>query len=401
MTPFLSSARSLWIFLTVFSCFSLSSCKQTSYDESDNDKLPLLYINTPDGEDITSKEEWIKGTLLSLTQTDNPGLSFNDLPTSIRGRGNSTWEHIKKPYAIKLDKKREVLGMPEHKRWVLIANYRDNTFIRNSMAFYVSQQLDMDYTVRGQFVMLNLNGIDKGLYWLGEAIKVDKNRVDIDEDNDFLIELDEYYDEVWKFRSTKKAFPYMIKNDDAMTDERLLFLQEKIAALEALLYPACGDAPDETYAETIDLDSWIKFYLVNELMYNPELKHPKSCYLTYSVTDNKLKAGPVWDFDWAALSQSDCCLMNTLYYDALFQSPAFTHRLKEIWNEYKEKIDIETQIEHLRKSIYKGQEADTRIWEPHLDPSGIARNGFDEYVDFLKETLLLKYSALNRMVEGL
>lgn len=399
----MNTIRTLCLFsILIIGLGFLSSCKPTPDDEHNNkNALPLLSIITPDGQEITSKDEWMKGALLSLMKSDNEIPLFDTIPTNIRGRGNSTWLMPKKPYAIKLEKKRGIMGMPEHKRWVLIANYRDNSFLRNTMAFYLSRQLEMEYTVRGQFVMLNLNGEDQGLYWLGEAIKVDKNRVNIDEEYDYLIELDEYYDEVWKFRSVRKNFPYMIKNDDAMTNERLQFLQDKIAALEALLYPDHGGAPNEAYAETIDLDSWAKFYLVNELMGNPELNHPKSCYLTYNVANGRLKAGPVWDFDLAALTPSACCLMNTLYYDALFKSTTFKKKLKEIWNEYSGKIDIEKQIDSLRKIIYKGQQADAEIWGAHLDPSYIAQDGFDEYVEFLKQTLCQNFSSVNHMIEGL
>ena len=388
------------LFLTVAGLLCMTSC-EPEQEETEKNALPVLSITTPDNEAVTSKEDWMKGASISLSSQSDKTIEFNALSASIRGRGNSTWTLPKKPYALKLDKKYGILGMPEHKRWVLIANYLDNSFIRNSMAFYLSEQLEMDYTVRGDFVMLKMNGTSQGLYWLGEAIKVDKNRVDIDEDNDYLIELDEYYDEVWKFRSIKKEFPYMIKNDDAMTDERLSFLRNKIADLETRLYPEDGNAPDETYRETLDLDSWIKFYLVNELMGNGEIAWPKSSYLTYRVSDGKLKAGPVWDFDWAALSKAECSLMNTLYYDALFKSPAFRNRLKEIWNEYKGRIDMEAQIEHFRKVLYKGQQEDAKIWGAHLDPSGISRAGFDAYVDFLKEALLQRFASVEAMIEGL
>lgn len=388
------------VFFLMAGLFIIPACKPVP-EEKKTDAIPVLSISTPQGEEILSKEEWIKGAVLSLNTKSDNGYSFDALPTSIRGRGNSTWLQPKKPYALKLEKKQEILGMPEHKRWVLIANYLDNTFIRNSMAFYISEQLEMDYTVRGEFVMLNLNGRAQGLYWLGEAIKVDKNRVDIDDENDYLIEIDLAYDEVWKFRSRKKGFRYMVKNDDAMTGERLGFLRDRITDLELLLYPEEDAAPDETYQEILDLDSWIKFYLVNELMSNGEIVYPKSTYLTYRVSDGKLKAGPVWDFDFAALSQSDSLLTNTLYYDALFNSPSFKKRLKEIWYEYKGRIDIETQIEHFRGALFKVQQEDTKIWGPHLDPSGISRDSFDAYIDFLKETLCKKFAAVDRMIEEL
>lgn len=398
------SQKTVYAVLAAGLCI-FSACRQSSSDDETESRIvisvPVLSVTTPGKAEITSKEDWIKGAVMSLSGADNENWNFSSVAASIRGRGNSTWSQPKKPYALKLDQKQGLLGMPRHKRWVLIANYLDNSFIRNCMAFYLSRQLKMDYTVRGEFVMLNLNGADKGLYWLGEAIKADKNRVDIDEDNDYLIELDVYYDEAWKFKSDKKNLPYMIKNDDSMTDGRLAALQEKIARLESLLYPADGVPPDESYKEMLDIDSWARFYLVNELMSNGELVHPKSCYLTFSSSTNLLKAGPVWDFDWASLSQTGCTLMNTLYYDALFKSPAFKKRLKEIWSECRGKVSIEKEIEILRETICTEQQADAQIWGTHLDPSGIPRNGFDEYVDFLKDTLCKKRTAVDRMIQQL
>ena len=219
--------------------------------------LPVLYVNTPKGVEITSKEEWTKKATLTLANTGNPKWDFKNDTTSIRGRGNSTWLGDKKPYALKLNKKNGIMGMPKHKRWVLIANYYDNSFLKNHMAFYLSETLDMDYTVRGKFVDLIFNGVYRGLYWLGEAIKPDENRVNIDDgseemtaddDKDFLIEMDNHFDEIVKFWSPIRNMPYMVKNDDYMLNEeedaisndgqaRLDRFHAKIEKLEKLLYP--------------------------------------------------------------------------------------------------------------------------------------------------------------------
>lgn len=123
---------------------------------------------------------------------------------------------------------------------------------------------------------------------------------------------------------------------------RISRLMTKINNLENLLYPDFEEgtntnkcsALDEDYADIIDIDSWVKFYLVNELMDNGELGHPKSCYFTYENSTDTFKAGPVWDFDWAASSTSNPVrLKNTIYYNALFKSHFFTDRVIEIWNE--------------------------------------------------------------------
>ena len=391
--------------------------------------LPVVTVETPERVAITSKTEWTKNATISLAGASDASWNFDEVTTSIRGRGNTTWGQPKKPYALKLDKKQKIMGMQKHKRWVLIANYLDNSFMRNEMAFYLSEQIGLDWTVHGEFVDLILNGEYEGLYWLGEAIKVDENRVNIndgtetmtdDEDKDYLIEMDVYYDEIVKFHSSIRNMPYMIKNDDYMIDDsdvitsggeaRLNRLQEKITALEEKLYPdftegmntnSCS-APDETYSEMLDIDSWAKFWLVNEIMDNGELGHPKSCYFTFDSTNNVLKAGPVWDFDWAALGQaSSCRLKGTIYYNALFKSPSFTARTKELWGESYAKIDIATQIETMREQIYVAQQYDTMRWGAHNDPSGIARADFDAYVDFLKDTLEKKLAVVNADVNGL
>lgn len=194
--------------------------------------------------------------------------NFDEIDISIRGRGNSTWGQVKKPFAIKLSKKQKICSMPKHKRWVLIANYLDNSFMKNTTAFCLSKMLGMDYTVRGEYVNLVLNGNYVGFYWLGEAIKTDENRVNIDEENDFLVEMDVYYDETRKFKSKKKNLPYMIKNDDFMKEEKLSTLKDRISEMKYILYFENFPYKDEnileinfTYSDYTDLTSFAQFYL--------------------------------------------------------------------------------------------------------------------------------------------
>lgn len=393
--------------------------------------LPTVFVTTPESAQITSKEDWMKDATLSITGAENDEWNFAPIKTSIRGRGNSTWGQPKKPYALKLDEKQSLLGMKKHKRWVLIANYLDNSFMRNSMAFYLSEQFGMDWTVHGHFVNLILNDKFQGLYWLGEAIKADKNRIDINdgsksiadtEDKDYLIKMDVYYDEPVKFYSGIREMPYMIKNDDYMIDDnkvitsggsaRLARLKRKILSIELLLYPnylnvtnlnECS-APDSNYSSRIDDSSWAKFWLVNEIMDNGELGHPKSCYFTYDSTNNMLKAGPVWDFDWASLSQGNSVhLINTIYYNALFKSDSFKTTVTNIWNEKSGTINISDKIEEIRNEIKIAAVYDSILWgvNHNPNPSVLTFNNFDGHVDFLKETLQNKKLAVGSFINNL
>ena len=379
--------------------------------------LPTVYIDTPESVEITSKDDWVEKAEFSIYGAEEKNWNLNKTKTSIKGRGNSTWQRPKKPYSIKLDQKQKIFGMPEHKRWILLANYLDPSFMRNETAFYLSRTFEMEWTASGQFVDLVLNGEYKGLYWLGEAVKVDKNRVNINdgkdemsdsEDKDYLIEMDEYFDENIKFKSEIKNLPYMVKNDDWMVDRdgnitsggmaRLERLQARISDLEKLLYPE----PDESYSKTLDITSWAKFWLVNEIMNNHELEKPKSAFFTFDSAKNVLKAGPVWDFDWRFKDSYQGDLRKALYYDALFKSSLFIAAIKQIWDKYQNVIDIDTIIESMRGKISVAAEYDSLLWGiRENNMNRIKTKDFNSNVDFLKETLLKRLLLVDSEINNL
>ena len=140
-------------------------------------KLPVVYISTEDGKEISSKTEYKKAVMdiQNNTSVTEPMYSGD---ISIKGRGNSTWLYPKKPYKIKLDKKADLFSMGKSKSWVLLANYMDECGLRNDTAFALAKQagvLSMDSV----FVDVVINSEYAGCYQLCEQIMLDKNRVDI------------------------------------------------------------------------------------------------------------------------------------------------------------------------------------------------------------------------------
>ena len=85
-----------------------------------NTGLPIVRVETPGKKAVTSKTVWMDGATLRIEMPD--GTVDYEGPMEIKGRGNSTWGYPKKPYALKLEEKDEILGMPSHKRWILLAN---------------------------------------------------------------------------------------------------------------------------------------------------------------------------------------------------------------------------------------------------------------------------------------
>lgn len=337
--------------------------------------IPVMRIDTPNNVGIYSKDEWTEQSTLWL---DGMGI-FEDIDgvkLSIRGRGNSTWGYEKKPYNIKFDKKQEVMGMPKHKRWCLLANYMDRTLLRNRVAYYLAEQTSLAWTPRCEFVELILNGEHLGSYLVAEHIKVDENRVNITEmepiDNSgdavtggYMLELDFHFDNEWQWYGASGT-PFAVKypEEEDLTTQQLEWIKSYITEVESVLYGANFADPQNGYAKYIDMQSFVDYWLIYEICVNHELANPGSVYLT-KERNGKLKAGPVWDFDWGTFSynaspqaQWNLFMTGAWWYSRLFKDEKFMTLASERWAVLKPKFMtvfnfIDEQSDYIQRSWYK------------------------------------------------
>ena len=363
-----------------------------------NTGLPVVVIETAGEAAIPPKtEDWLAGTFIKIYNADGV-LDYEGTEDNIRGRGNSTWEFPKKPYAIKLDKKASILGMPKHKRWVLLANWMDRTMLRNSVAFRISELTELEWTPRGQSVEVIVNGKHAGNYYLCEQIKIDENRVNVNELSDtdvegeaitggYLMELDTYFDEVNKFKSEIRDLPYMFKEPDeeALNTQQFAYMQNYVNTLEKALYDDKLLAARE-YAEYIDIDSYIDWWFVYELAQNSETGHPKSCYM-FKDKAKKMKAGPVWDFDCATFKPNGNHFSSkgSIYYPRLFLDPAFVQRVKERWAILKPEFEtIGSFIDEQKNKLQKSADINIEMWPISIRVNEDETLPFNEAVERMK-----------------
>ena len=369
--------------------------------------LPVVFINTPAAAEIPPKtSDWLGNTNITIYNTDC-SIAYSGI-TGIRGRGNSTWKYPKKPYALKLESKAEILGMPKHKRWVLLANWLDRTLLRNHVSFQIARQTDLAWTPRGQFVEVVLNGTHIGNYYLCEHIKIDKNRVDIDEldddevDGGYMMEIDTYYDEAFKFKSAKKNFPYMFKDPDEVNDSQFAFMQDFIDNLEGALYEQSRFNTGE-YMQYLDIESFADWWIALELTGNTEIKHPKSTYV-HKDKGGKLKAGPVWDFDWKTfrLNNQEWVSKSTLYYDALFEDPTFVATVKERWNKHLPRFrEIPAFIQAEADKIRNSEEMNHQMWPVTQNTNEDINLSFTEAVARMKQSYEQKLEFMDREIKAM
>lgn len=279
--------------------------------------LPVVRIDTENGANIVSKEEYVSARF-ALTSDDYDDLTLDKI--QIKGRGNSSWGQPKKSYTLKFDKKNEVLGMEKGKKWVLVANYSDKTLLRNDFASYLGNEIFTNMTWNPSFKSVDfiLNGEYKGTYLLGEQIKIDKNRVNIqdisdavlgkgddlngdgtvdEKDGGFIFEVNTTrMDEAYNYR-TKRGIGMSLKDpdvDDFAGNEAVVeaFMENVIQSAEDALYSEDYMDAENGYAKYLDIDSFIDWYLVNGLAKNCDASWFSSVYLYYNPADGKLHMGP-------------------------------------------------------------------------------------------------------------
>ena len=264
-----------------------------------------MYTYDEDGNYVWTKEEWIKDCTFQL---DGAGV-WPDIDKvegcEVRGRGNSSWSQSymsKNPFRIKFPKKKKQspFNLTEDRQWVFIANKQNGSMTSNSIAQKVAAMVDAEALCHMIPVDVYINGHYRGSYCFTEKIGIADNSVAIDETTGCLLELDDYYDEDFRYKDPTYNLPVNVKDPDFSEEDekrQVTFdgIMESFNNMTSSLYNG------EDITRHIDMESWAKFWLVNDLVRNAETHHPKSCYLFNPDVPGgeKWKFGPAWDFDWA------------------------------------------------------------------------------------------------------
>jgi hypothetical protein len=260
-------------------------------------------MTLPDG--TNTKEEWIEDCTFQL---DGAGV-WPDIAKvegcEVRGRGNSSWTwspNSKNPFRIKLPKKNKQspFNLTKDRQWVFIANKQSGSMTSNSIAQKIAAMVDAEALCHMIPVDVYINGHYRGSYCFTEKIGIADNSVAIDEATGCLLELDDYFDETFRFKDPTYNLPVNVKDPDFSEDddERIVTFEDIYNSFNSLT--ATLEAGGNI-ANKIDMESWAKFWLVNDLVRNVETHHPKSCYIFNEdpAGGEKWKFGPAWDFDWA------------------------------------------------------------------------------------------------------
>lgn len=143
---------------------------------------------------------------VSLTDKDG-SLLLDNAEADVKVRGNWTTNYAKKPLRIKFSEKQTMLGLNDGakmKNWVLLAEYKDISMLRNKTALAISREIlgaDGLYAADAELVEVEINGEYWGVYLLTEQQEAAPDRVNIYDtkkdydavDTGYLLEFDGYF----------------------------------------------------------------------------------------------------------------------------------------------------------------------------------------------------------------
>ncbi len=356
--------------------------------------LPVLYINvytdashTQFNNEIISKdldhknyfsdaEYWLDLNGCEWMAADGAksiGSAEEPLPLEIKARGNWTRRGFaKKPFKLKLGAKQKLLGLSKSKHFAILAHADDNCgYLRNFVGFNLGKRIGLPWTPAQQPVEVVINGDYRGLYFLTESIRIEGDRVNIEELDDnvsdpvlcsggYLVELDNY-DEDNQIRMEEKSCvdTYCdVLRITADTPEEYSELQRRFITDQfSAMNDAVGSCSDALWSY-MDLDDAVRYYIVEEMISHVEAYHGSTYLFRDRGENQKWHFSPLWDCGNAFNGPTDGFFYDhdpfgNTWIPSIRQNHKFNDRLQLTWlwfmnTRYEGLIDdIDAYVAHI------------------------------------------------------
>lgn len=343
--------------------------------------IPVLHISTEGNQPVTSKTVYLSAGYwldpLNAEGVEALGSEDEPLAMEIRGRGHSSWNSDKKPYKLKLAEKTRLMGMAKNKHWALLKP-TENTIA----GLRLGKLMNMSWTPDFRPVEVILNGDYIGLYFLTETIRIDKNRVNIYEQQDretdpeliaggWLVEIDNYSDDcqISIRENSKWQMRVRYHSPEDLSASQRQWLTDEFQSINSAIYSA--DKTSTDWEEYIDVESMARFFIIQEVMDNPDGFHG-SFYLHKDLGEGaKWVAGPVWDLVCYNREKTDYTFRMKVHYGfiphwigEIIQYDNFRRKVAEVWSEvYPDRLaEVYDYIDSVVLPLDKAWEYDNARW---------------------------------------
>ncbi len=247
-----------------------------------SENLPAMYIETESGSmDYVNEDKENTEDASVLMIAPDGEVTFSELST-ISGRGNSTWDDWnaqKRPYNLEFDYAVNLFGGINADTWCLLANYSDDSEIRNAISYYMAREMGIEYTSEIEFIELYTNGEYQGIY------NIATKQAYLEDESISTVFEQSRSDKIYDYVTDAESYIRFRYGEDE-------FVENAVNAFEKALY-----AEDATYAEIsqyIDTTSFAKKYLVEAFTKNVDSE--VSQYFSIDEA-GKITAICAWDYD--------------------------------------------------------------------------------------------------------
>lgn len=425
-----------------------SSYRSASYEITflKSANIPAMFIDTASGglEYLHEDKENEEPGKLCVVQADGVTEYQGEL-SRISGRGNSTWEYEKKPYALKLSKAYPLCGLNKGDRWRLLSLWNEGSKLDNKIAMDLAQKLGLAYSMQGTWVDLYLNGEYRGIYLLTESVTVGEGRINIydlekenkrrnasieqgtamhyEEENNkgyllengedisggYLIEKDHpkhYAAEENGFLTTRGDM-FTINAPRHASKEQVAYIQDYVETIDKLIQNR-----DPAVWEKMDLLSFSRRFLVDEIAMEKDTGST-SMFFYKDRGDEMLYSGPAWDYDnafgedggsdgiYTNYTETDVNNNERLaialdWYQKLYETPEFNQCIVEEYAgtlPFFEKL-LSTGIDSYADQIRDSVAMDDTRWEGVKQPG---EDGTSRYQNYDANVSYTKFFLANRL----
>lgn len=409
----------------------------------------------PEGEIVDEPKVPAALTIKRLDSTLYEGI------IGIEIRGESSQFFDKKSYGFETwdsqynDLDVALIGFPEEEDWILYGPFSDKSLIRNKLIYELSNRMGR-YTTKTEFVELTINYEYKGLYIFMEKLKRDKNRidisklenVDIDEElisGGYIIKIDKSdmedgsYTDYNSFQSQfdvfgnengdiRINFNYEYPKPGEIHANQKNYIKNYFYEFESSLASNNFKDPINGFRKYIDEDSFIDFFILNELSNNVD-GYRLSTYLQKDRNE-KLVIGPIWDFNLSFGNADYCggerydvwcfkfnerCLGDywnvPFWWNRLLEDEKFVDKLKDRWNQLRSNTLSDSNILTLIEEQYSFLNNETdiinrnfnkwKIFGIYIWPNSFIGNNYYEEIDFLKNWIKERTKWLDESINNL
>jgi len=330
--------------------------------------LPMVWLTTNNREDISVSDLVYEAKLKIVENARTRGAGdVIEANARLKAIGPLSWvsskldgssQMGKNNYRFTINAAYSVLDDPMNTTWELLSNAKDATMLHTQTGFHLGKISNLHFTPHFHFADLMLNERYFGTYLLGESIDYTNNRTGV-ESNGFIVKIDASNGRTY-FKTDNLEQPVTIVSPTVFSgDEDYQFISNYVRSAESALFGSNFTDATEGWQRYLDMDSFVDWYLINEIAKNLDGDFGAECYMNMK-RDGKLRMGPLWkmerSFGYGDSSTSDFVIKNVKWYNRLFQDPAFVAKVKERFTYfYNHKNDIlkeiDADVSYLRNAI--------------------------------------------------